>query len=164
MTMIHPGTAHILAIYSTSFYGNAKMNMQSAVCVVTTSMLSTLSYSWYTYTHTHTCTLSHVRTHTHTHTCTLTCAHTHTQTHIHIHTHCTHLTYLQELGKQNHAGAPGAAIRVWCEVNPHHSFQNSTDDIASSSRPSDLWLHGSWSQHLGHKHYVCVCIRVKNKK
>ena len=85
MTMIHPGTAHILAIYSTSFYGNAKMYMQSAVCVLTKSMLSTLSYI-----HTHTCTLSYyVRTHTHT--------------------HCTHLT---ELGKQNLAGAPGAAIRV----------------------------------------------------
>ena len=64
MTIIHPGTAHILAIYSTSFYGNAKMYMQSAVCVLTTSMLS------------------------------------------------THLTYLLELGKQNLAGAPGAAIRV----------------------------------------------------
>ena len=84
MTIIHPGTAHILAIYSTSFYGNAKMYMQSAVCVLTTSMLSTLS--WYMH--------------------TLICAHTHT------HTHCTHLTYLLELGKQNLAGAPGAAIRV----------------------------------------------------
>ena len=90
MTMIHPGTAHILAIYSTSFYGNAKMYMQSAVCVLTTSMLSTLS--WYIYVYTH--------THAHSHMCA------------HTHTHCTHLTYLLELGKQNLAGAPGAAIRV----------------------------------------------------
>ena len=90
MTMLHPGTAHILAIYSTSFYGNAKMYMQSAVCVLTTSMLSTLS--WYIYTHTH--------THAHSHMCA------------HTHTHCTHLTYLLELGKQNLAGAPGAAFRV----------------------------------------------------
>ena len=66
-----------------------------------------------------------------------------------------------KLGRECLVSSIWAAIRVWCEVNPHHSFQNSTDDIASGWPLTCGCMgidHNIWVQAL------CVCERERERE